>query len=87
MDSGIWLPPQRTFSSLVTGRPLEAERTKHVEVEVERDFAAATVSLRAFRQHVDDQLVTLFGVDMPGAPAARRTLLRRQRRRRRRRRA
>ncbi len=70
MDSGVWLPPQRTFSSLVTGRPLAAERTTHMEVEVERDFAAATVSLRAFRQHVADQLVTLFGIDMPGTPAS-----------------
>jgi hypothetical protein len=69
MDSGIWLPPQRTFSSLVSGRPLEAERTNHVEVEVERDIASATVSLRAFRQHVADQLVTLFGIQVPGAPA------------------
>ena len=41
IDSGIWLPPQRTFSSLAAGRPLEAERTNHVEVEVERDFASA----------------------------------------------
>lgn len=69
MDSGIWLPPQRTFSSLVSDRPLEAERTNHVEVEVERDIASATVSLRAFRQHVADQLVTLFGIQVPGAPA------------------
>ena len=69
-ESAVWMPPQRTFSSLVTGRPLEAERTTHVEVEVERDVASATVSLRAFRQHVADQLVTLFGIDMPGAPAS-----------------
>lgn len=69
MDSGVWLPPQRTFSS-VAGRPLEAERANHVEVEVERDIAAATVSLRAFRQQVSDQLVTLFGVDVPGSQAA-----------------
>ena len=70
MDAGILLPPQRTFSSLVTGRPLEAERTSHMELEVERDFASTTVSVRAFRQHVADQLVTLFGIDGPGAPAA-----------------
>jgi TonB-dependent receptor-like protein/carboxypeptidase family protein len=69
MDSGIWLPPQRTFSAL-TGRPLEAERTNHLELEVERDIASATVSLRAFRQQVSDQLVTLFGIDLPGSPAA-----------------
>jgi hypothetical protein len=70
MDSGIWLPPQRTFSSLVTGHALQAERSNHVEFEVERDIASATVSLRAFRQHVDDQLVTLFGVNTPGAPSS-----------------
>jgi len=69
-DAGVWLPPQRTFSSLLTGRPLDAERADHVELAVERDIAAATVAVRAYRQHVDNQLVTLFGVDMPGAPAA-----------------
>ena len=68
-ESGVYLPPQRTFSSL-TGRPLEAERTDHAEIEVERDLAATTVSLRAFKQQVDDQLVTLFGLDLLGAPAA-----------------
>ena len=30
----------------------------------------STVSLRAFRQHVDDQLVTVFGSEIPGQPAA-----------------
>jgi TonB dependent receptor/Carboxypeptidase regulatory-like domain len=70
-ENGVWLPPQRTFSSLVWGHSLEAEYTNHVEVEVERDIAAATVSLRAFRQHVSDQLTTMFGLDVPGAPAPR----------------
>jgi hypothetical protein len=70
MDSGILLPPQRTFSSLVSGRPFESERTNHMEVEVERDIASATLSLRAFRQRVSDQIVTLFGVNLPGAPSA-----------------
>jgi len=67
MESGVWLPPQRTFSSLDPSRPLQAELTDHLEVEVEHDIAAATVSLRAFHQHVADQLVTLFGLDMPGS--------------------
>src|SRR5207244_9362889 len=59
-----------TFSSLVEGRRLVAERTTHVEAELEREIAAgATVSVRAFRQNVGDQLVTLFGVEMPGRPA------------------
>jgi hypothetical protein len=70
MDSAIWLPPQRTFSSLVAGHALEPERATHAEFEIERDLSAATISLRAFRQHVDNQLVTLFGVNTPGAPSA-----------------
>jgi hypothetical protein len=65
MESGVWLPPQRTFASL-DGRTMQAERTDHLEVEVERDIASATVSVRAFRQHTADQLVTVFGIDMPG---------------------
>lgn len=66
LESGVWLPPQRTFAALDGSHRLEAERTDHVEVGVERDIAAATVTLRAFRQHTADQQVTLFGVDMPG---------------------
>jgi hypothetical protein len=69
LDSGVLLPPQRTFSSITPGGTFEAERTNHVEVEVEHDFAAATVSLRAFRQRVSDQIVTLFGVNAPAAPS------------------
>src|SRR5262249_10700298 len=34
------------------------------------DVASATVSVRAFKQHVADQLVTLFGLDTAGAPSA-----------------
>jgi hypothetical protein len=69
-DTGIWLPPQRTFSSLEHGRMLDASRTTHVSVGVERDIARSTVAVRAFRQQVDDQLVTMFGVDMPSQPGA-----------------
>ena len=60
-DTGLWLPPQRTFSSIVEGRPLQSERTRHLAVEAERDFGASTVTVRTFRQRVDDQLVTMFG--------------------------
>jgi hypothetical protein len=69
-DTGIWLPPQRTFSALDGQSELTAERTTHVDAGVERDFGVATVSVRAFREHVDDQLVTLFGVEQPGQPSA-----------------
>jgi hypothetical protein len=70
-DDGIWLPPQRTFSSLSPRDPLGAERTTHIEFEVERDLGAtSTLSVRTFNQRVDDQLVTMFGEDMPGGPPA-----------------
>jgi hypothetical protein len=68
-ESGLWLPPQRTFSSFLPDGPLYAERTTHVEVEVERDIGyASTVTFRAFQQYVADQLVTIFGLDLPGVP-------------------
>jgi hypothetical protein len=69
-DTGIWLPPQRTFSSLERGRMLDASRTMHLSVGVERDVARSTLAVRAFRQRVDDQLVTIFGVDLPSQPGA-----------------
>ena len=34
------------------------------------DIAMSTLSVGAFRQRVDDQLVTLFGVDVPAQPGA-----------------
>jgi hypothetical protein len=69
-ENGIWLPPQRTFSSIAPGRPFQAERATHMALVVERDIAGSTVSLGAFRQQVEDQLVTLFGAELPGRPAA-----------------
>jgi hypothetical protein len=69
-DTGIWLPPQRTFSSLEPGQWLDAERTTLVALEVERDVASSTVAFRAFRQRTDDQLVTLFGAELPAQPVA-----------------
>jgi len=68
-DAGVLLPPQRTFSSIVAGHPFEAERTNHVQVEVERDIASATVSLRAFKQQVNDQILTVFDVGTLDAPS------------------
>jgi outer membrane receptor protein involved in Fe transport len=69
-DTGIWLPPQRTFSALNPGHPLEAERSTHVAVGVERDAGMATLSIRGFHERVEGQLVTLFGADLPGQPTA-----------------
>jgi hypothetical protein len=69
-DGGVWLPPQRTFSTLEPGRPFEAQRAAHVGGRVERDIAGATVSVGGFRQQVADQLVSLFGAEVPDQPAA-----------------
>src|SRR5262249_22267644 len=69
-DSPLWLPPQRTFSSLDPGQAFQAERTLHAEVAIERDLGPSTVSVRALRQRIDDQLITLFGADTPGQPSA-----------------
>jgi hypothetical protein len=68
IEPGLSLPPQRTFSSLAEGEPLRAERTTHLDAEAARDLGASTVSVRVFHQHVDDQFVTLFGVDRPVGP-------------------
>ena len=69
-DAGIWLPPQRTFSSLNPNHLFQAERTLTAAGSVERDFGASTLAVRAFRQHVNDQLVTVFGGEVPGQPTA-----------------
>jgi hypothetical protein len=69
-DAGIWLPPQRTFSSFNAKDPFVAERTLSASVGVERDLGTSTFVVRAFRQHVNDQLVTVFGGDVPGQPTA-----------------
>jgi outer membrane receptor protein involved in Fe transport len=63
VDSPVWLPPQRTFSAFLPDERLQAERTDHVEVGIERDISATTLLFRAYRQHVADQLVTVFGSD------------------------
>ena len=68
VQSAIWLPPQRTFSSL-DGRGLEAERTNQLELALERDVAGATLTTRVFHQQVGEQIATVFGVQLPDAPA------------------
>lgn len=71
-SSGLWLPPERTFSSVSPRRGFTPERVDHVELAAERAWAGdVVVGVRAFRQHVDDQLVTLFGIASPGARSGR----------------
>lgn len=67
--AGLWLPPQRTFAPLETSDRFRVERTRHVEVAVEREFGHAyVVGVRGFRQGVSDQTVTLFGLQHPDRP-------------------
>jgi len=69
---GPWLPPERTFAPL--GGPgrsnaFSVERARFLDIGVEHEFDAAyVIGLRRFYQNVDDQLVTLFGLDAPGGP-------------------
>jgi len=68
---GPWLPPERTFAPLggPDDRDFRVERARYVEVGVEHQFEDTYVlGVRRFYQDVDDQLVTLFGVDLPGRP-------------------
>lgn len=66
-SAGLWLPPERTFSSLVRNRPLRAEQVRHFEIGVEREFGTETtrrsLSVRRFRHAVRNQVATLFGLD------------------------
>jgi hypothetical protein len=68
---GLWLPPERTFSSVSVRRGFVPERVDHVEVGAEREWSGDfVVAVRAFHERVDDQLVTLFDLSLPGAPSA-----------------
>ncbi len=59
---GLWLPPERTFSQ-VSRSPFRPERLDHVEFGADRELGRGVVlGVRAFRQRVDDQVVTLFGL-------------------------
>lgn len=66
--AGLWLPPQRTFAPVSTDIGFRPERTRHYEIGIERELASFVVSARAFKQTVDDQIVTLFGVEFPDMP-------------------
>ena len=69
---GPWLPPERTFSplgGLARGNTFSTERARYVDVMVEHEFGAPyVIGVRRFYQNVDDQLVTLFGLNVPGGP-------------------
>jgi hypothetical protein len=60
---GVWLPPERTFSTVSRRAEFTPERIDHIEVAAERQMAGdILLGVRAFRQRGEDQIVTLFGV-------------------------
>ena len=68
--TGIWLPPERTFSSLAYDGRFTAEQVGHVQISLERDLASGvTVSVRGFEQRIDNQLIEIFD-SVPGRAEA-----------------
>jgi TonB dependent receptor-like, beta-barrel/Carboxypeptidase regulatory-like domain len=66
---GPWLPPQRTFAHVSRGA-FRPERHDQMELAVERRWPGSIlIGVRAFRQRVEDQVVTLFGVAVADVPA------------------
>ncbi len=65
---GLWLPPERTYSSLSGVEDLHAEQVRHVEAGIEHDLGERSViGVRRFSQTVDGQLMAMFapGVHAP----------------------
>jgi hypothetical protein len=66
-STGLWLPPERTFSQ-VSRAGFLPERLDHVEVAAEREWSGVVlVGFRVFHQNVEDQVVTMFGLAVPDA--------------------
>jgi hypothetical protein len=66
-DTGLWLPPERTFAAFTAGGGLHPERTRHFDVGLEYDLTEHDViGVRRFYQDVSDQMATLFGIDELG---------------------
>ena len=58
---GVWLPPERTYSSLSGLEDLHAEQVRHVEVGLEHEFGGrSVVGVRRFSQEVDSQIMAVF---------------------------
>ncbi len=70
-STGPWVPLQRTFSPLSRRNGFERERVDTIEVSAERQWAGDfMIGVRAFKQEVDGQVVTLFGIAQASSPVA-----------------
>jgi len=68
--TGIWLPPERTFSSLAYDGRFTPEQVSHYQISLERDLASGvSVSVRGFEQRIDNQLIEIFDT-LPGRAEA-----------------
>jgi len=68
-SNGLWLPPERTFSQ-VSRAAFLPERHDQLEIAVDRQWADhIIIGFRAFKEQVDDQVVTVFGMAMADTPA------------------
>jgi hypothetical protein len=65
-----YLPPQRTFSPLSRSAGFRTQELDHFELGVERVMTGASVRVRTFREQIDNQLVTVFGLRGPDAEAS-----------------
>jgi hypothetical protein len=63
---GPWLPPERTFATLVSRDRMQPEEVRHAEFGFRQEFGtghrARAIQARVFAQQTSDQIVTLFGV-------------------------
>jgi outer membrane receptor protein involved in Fe transport len=67
---GVYLPPERTFSSVSRDNRFRTERLDHFEVAAERELVGGfLLGVRGFRERVADQNVTLFGAGLRHAKA------------------
>ena len=66
-QSGLWLPPERTFAAFAPAGGIHPERTRNLDVALEHDLTEHyVVGVRRFRQDVRDQFATIFGMDFLG---------------------
>jgi hypothetical protein len=67
--SGVWLPPERTFSSLNVHTPLRAQEIESYETGLDLALAGTVTDeplalrIRRFRESSSHQVATIFGLD------------------------
>ena len=65
-----YLPPQRTFSAISKHDGFRTQELQQYALGVEHVLRGATVGARVFRERIDNQMVTVFGLREPDAAAS-----------------